>query len=400
MSSVKSKHNEGWSMDKEWRVLLEERFGVDLSMLRIHTNPLAEAAAAALGADAFAVGNSIFFAKDRFRPETPEGLALLAHEVAHVIQQRSYSGAVGDCEREACEAGLAVARGARWQVTESDRFGTVRCAAAIKPGSADIKIDKQHPAVAKPRVEHGKVLFYCSKPIRAEGSVVLTGAQPAAGWKLGFLQAEWADTNWLYYRGQSNADGSVLLQRSRNPARPIRVCRDVQPETDIFYTDATDLGTVSPGDAFPLTLKTTHFDNPDDKGPAMVLNTKTGKNNYLREAQLEFLFCTVLAALDPAGTYHQLKSFYWNVRWQATFQPANFADPLGDWHVAPVPGGQGQAVGGVIVGEPTDKRFNKVLTDPKIRGCNALVPLYTTKLTPPHPCWRESDKWESFDITR
>ena len=385
-----------------WRNLLERRFESDLSSVEIVTGPAAETAARVLNADAFASGNQIYFAAGRFRPDTGWGLELLAHEVAHVLQQREQTKAPGnalDCEKEAREAGLAIRGGAKWQVSEADVFGAVRCAATIKPGSAHIHVTT-YPAVSKPTVDHGQVHFKCSSKINAEGSIILIGSQPAVGWKLGFLQAEWADTNWLYYRGQSDADGSVFLQRSRGVTRPIRVCRDVEPETDVFYTDADKLATVSAGDAFPLTLNVKHSDNPKDAGPAVVLNTKTGKNNFLREAQLEFLFCTVLCAQDPEGKYHQLKSFYWNVRWQAVFQPTDFANPSGHWHVTPVTAGQGQATGGVIDGEPTDKKFNKVLLNSSVRGCNAMVPLYTTQLTPGTPNWRESTKWESFDVTR
>jgi hypothetical protein len=270
-------------------------------------------------------------------------------------------------------------------------------AAALKPGSSHITLGA-YPRVSLPSVKLGDALFECSK-IETTGSAVLTGSQPAAGWQLGFIQVEWLDTSWLYYRGRQNSHGSIFFQRSRPPTRPIKACRDVDPETEIFYDPPT---TVTAADGFPKTLTIHHYDKPGDTAKAVVKNSLTGEDNFIREAQLGFLFCTVLTARDPAGSYHHLKSFYWNVRWQARFQPHNFNSPLLGWSVMVVSGGQGSARSGVIEGSPTDPRFKDILTDRTVRGCNALIPLYSP---PPdgviavgNPNRRESRVWEDFDV--
>ena len=269
--------------------------------------------------------------------------------------------------------------------------------AVLKPGSSLITPGK-FPKASRPTVTGGRAHFNCSE-ITATGSVTLIGSQPAAGWALGFIQVEWVDTNWLYYRGRLDNHGSIFFQRSRAPARPIRACRDVDPETDIFYDTPA---TVIPSDSFPKTLNVDHSDEPGDSAAAVVTNSLTGEDNFIREAQLEFLFCTVLTALDPAGNYHHLKSFYWNVRWQARFLPHDFTNPLGAWYVTPIAEGQGSARSHVIEGEPTDKRFKDILTDGSVRGCNALVPLYAPPpngvLPVGHPNRRESSIWQSFNI--
>ena len=66
------------------RADMEERFGVDLSAVRITTGADAPRR---LGARAFALGASITFAPGEYAPDTPEGRRLLAHELAHVVQQ-------------------------------------------------------------------------------------------------------------------------------------------------------------------------------------------------------------------------------------------------------------------------------------------------------------------------
>jgi len=66
---------------------LADGSGVDFSAVRLHPTG-AERACRALGARAFTVGSDIYFGAGAFAPHTPEGLRILAHEVAHVVQQR------------------------------------------------------------------------------------------------------------------------------------------------------------------------------------------------------------------------------------------------------------------------------------------------------------------------
>jgi Domain of unknown function (DUF4157) len=54
--------------------------------VRIHTDSASAAAARAVDATAFTVGSDIFFGAGRFRPGTPDGDRLLAHELTHVVQ--------------------------------------------------------------------------------------------------------------------------------------------------------------------------------------------------------------------------------------------------------------------------------------------------------------------------
>ncbi|WP_198433070.1 DUF4157 domain-containing protein [Burkholderia ubonensis] len=62
-------------------------FAADFSRVRVHAGPAATAAARALRARAFAFGDDIAFDDGAYQPDTPSGLWLLAHEVAHVAQR-------------------------------------------------------------------------------------------------------------------------------------------------------------------------------------------------------------------------------------------------------------------------------------------------------------------------
>lgn len=66
---------------------MEPRLGHDFSSVAIHDGPAAAKAAAALDARAFTVGRDIVFGARQYAPETREGRRLIAHELAHVVQQ-------------------------------------------------------------------------------------------------------------------------------------------------------------------------------------------------------------------------------------------------------------------------------------------------------------------------
>jgi hypothetical protein len=76
---------------------------VDFSAIRLHYRGVDEVCRA-FGAAALTVGSDIYFRQEAFAPHTTEGLRLLAHEVAHVVQQRR--GAVAAPQ---AAGGLAVA---------------------------------------------------------------------------------------------------------------------------------------------------------------------------------------------------------------------------------------------------------------------------------------------------
>lgn len=67
---------------------LGTRLGRDFGNVRVHHNPAAAVLAVSLGAHAFTVGEHIAFAPGRYQPETAGSRRLIAHELAHVIQQR------------------------------------------------------------------------------------------------------------------------------------------------------------------------------------------------------------------------------------------------------------------------------------------------------------------------
>lgn len=83
-------------LDPVTRADMELRFGHRFDGVRIHCDDRADMSATALGARAFTVRNDIVFASGAYAPRTAAGRHLLAHELAHVIQQRDASGTVAE----------------------------------------------------------------------------------------------------------------------------------------------------------------------------------------------------------------------------------------------------------------------------------------------------------------
>lgn len=81
----------GRPLSKEQRSYFEPRFGKDLSHVNLHTHDQAAAGAEQINARAYAVQNNIGFASGEYRPDTPRGKHLMAHEIAHTLQQQDGS---------------------------------------------------------------------------------------------------------------------------------------------------------------------------------------------------------------------------------------------------------------------------------------------------------------------
>jgi len=275
-------------------------------------------------------------------------------------------------------------------------------AVSIVPNSASCRVT-QRPTVGAPVFANPDVSFPNGKQILATGSVKfnIDPGDSTGGWFLGWLQAQWIETNWGAYLGAANSDGSCFFQRARPPARPAQGCRDTfGPVTQIFYgiepqrRASIPAGPFQPG--HPVLISTHFNDGPADNYPMRVTNSATHKDNLLSEVQLEFHFCTVLVVRDPAGVFTQLKHFYWNVHWQYRFHPGGFPMTTANTRVIPVANGVSANVSPVYDGRVTDKRFVTLLTSThETKSCNDMAGDETNS-----PNIRVSSKWSEFDVRR
>ena len=100
----------GRPLDPGVRGDMEQRLGHDFGDVRVHDDGAAAASAQAVNAHAYTVGSNIVFQRDRYDPGSQEGRTTLAHELTHVVQQRS-----GPVDGTAAPGGIKVS-------DPSDRF--------------------------------------------------------------------------------------------------------------------------------------------------------------------------------------------------------------------------------------------------------------------------------------
>lgn len=95
----------GSAMDGATRAFMEMRFGYDFGRVRIHHDDEAAASARDVSANAYTVGSSIVFDRGKYAPSSNAGRRLLAHELAHVVQQSQGAAVVSEPLRLQRQAG-------------------------------------------------------------------------------------------------------------------------------------------------------------------------------------------------------------------------------------------------------------------------------------------------------
>lgn len=126
---------------------MENSFGQSFQGVRVHTGGAADSVAREHHAEALTVGSNIAFGAGRYRPETPTGQHLIAHELAHVVQQGTHGGGAarpqarsivsvpGEPAEVAAEhAAYRAVRGERVQVSsDTSLVGRLMCRALSGP---------------------------------------------------------------------------------------------------------------------------------------------------------------------------------------------------------------------------------------------------------------------------
>ena len=156
-SAVRSRLGGGRSLDGGLRTRMESAFGVGFSGVRVHTDSTAGSLANDMNARAFTLGRDVAFGSGEYRPGTPAGDALIAHELAHVVQQgageaaapqpKGVNPASSSLELDADNAAVA-ATASIWG----------RAVAGVQGLTAD----------AMPRLRSGLQLQRCSKKTKPE----------------------------------------------------------------------------------------------------------------------------------------------------------------------------------------------------------------------------------------
>lgn len=148
---------------------MESRFEFDFSQVRIHANPRAADSAAALNARAYTVGTDIVFGRDQYSPASPAGRKLVAHELAHVVQQRGKTSGAPRAistagEQEAASASEAVTTGCPVRVGPTSVPGVQRETQTFDQAKRSVieELHRSMPAAILP------MLDFMDAPIRAQ----------------------------------------------------------------------------------------------------------------------------------------------------------------------------------------------------------------------------------------
>ncbi|MCU1566704.1 MAG: hypothetical protein JWQ56_1641 [Pseudarthrobacter sp.] len=114
----------GQPLEEPVRADMEGRLGYSFSDVRVHTGEAAHNSAASVNAHAYTVGSNIVFQRDKYDPGSDAGKTMIAHELTHVVQQRS-----GPVDGTATGSGVRVS-------DPSDRFEREAAATAERAMSA------------------------------------------------------------------------------------------------------------------------------------------------------------------------------------------------------------------------------------------------------------------------
>jgi hypothetical protein len=192
----------GVALEPGFRASIEGRLAYDFGDVRVHTGQTAADSARQVDARAFTVGRDIVLGPGAPSPGTPEGQRLLAHELAHVVQQdadttvagRAVAGA--DAEREADAAATAVTRGRAYAVRGRTGVTLARQPAKTPDQELDDELrkfardpkslDPTHPDYAFTLQDYGFKLTHDAMTLRPEPK----DPKAKAEWRKRFVKSE------------------------------------------------------------------------------------------------------------------------------------------------------------------------------------------------------------------
>ena len=86
---INSQRGGGQALDSGMQAQMSAATGQDFSGVKVHTDAESQSLSQQLEAKAFTTGQDIFFNEGTYQPGSSSGQELLAHELTHVVQQRS-----------------------------------------------------------------------------------------------------------------------------------------------------------------------------------------------------------------------------------------------------------------------------------------------------------------------
>ncbi len=231
----------GASLPRPVQAKMERSFGADFDGVSVHVDGQAEQ----IGARAFASGESLHFAAGAYAPESQEGQVLIAHELTHVMQQRS-GRARGPAdkggsllvdpalEREADELGARAARGERVEIA-----GGAAASAGVVQGKD--AAPEEEPAEGEEAGDEGGPVTLddiCGEGFEEDVLLHVDDVNTAAG-KAEASIAAWEPADRAELQG--HVDGADALARSLEAAADALVASAKRKDGAIEWDKAKEL---------------------------------------------------------------------------------------------------------------------------------------------------------------
>ena len=333
---------------------MEDRFAASLTDVRIVLGAQAASLCLAIGARACAIGDAIYFGDGAWNPESEDGVKLVAHELAHVLQQR---GAPSHCatdirigdpadplEAEAERMVEAVLAGRRAPRATPDASGALRRALGFDPKTVRITVDTQGsaPGVSVTTTPHPLCFMHLTRgaqeflaphrgvTARSASAINITGQIEGfhdnvndfpfefSGWRFRMRQITCINEMNALYVGAGPSDGGHQYDMTMPPLAPTfamnRYTSDAVQSSLPFMNKTEEMSFVLPGGK--LHISNDMDDHPKWGLPLARLNHSANRNDLLFEAERDQEFVSALIAISPQQTVTTLAHVAWRVNWK------------------------------------------------------------------------------------
>jgi len=209
----------GQPLDSSARAFMQPRFGRDFGDVRVHTGPKASDSARAVNALAYTVGPNIVFAAGQYNPATQEGRRLLAHELAHTVQQAGAgSGPISGISQPGDASEIEAERVAD-SVMRKEELGSARVSFNIHEESPEDEDEEERTPLQSSVKKEAVIPGYDEDKLKTEADRVactrrITSA-PGAAPVLARVVITWAAAN---YSSNNNNAASTCVDQAFVPA--------------------------------------------------------------------------------------------------------------------------------------------------------------------------------------
>ncbi|HXP88277.1 MAG TPA: DUF4157 domain-containing protein [Bryobacteraceae bacterium] len=397
----------GRPLDPAVRAFFEPRFGCDLGRVRVHTGRDAVEAAAVLDARAFTVGWDVVFGDGEYCPDRASGKWLLAHELAHAVQQRGRVAELPErvgrpddpMEFEADAAAATVLAGLGVPSLSPDPGLALRRAINIKTATAgiDVVAGQAAPDVALIPGSVGPVAVcnltrnFNSDPTLVDWAFNLIGhvkvdlgpTDDLSTHTFGYVQYMRHNFLGIFYAGRVPREGRIgmlldpvighdyMLDCSPSTTRPFMW----PPGNNSQFNSGEE--TANMGDHPVLSVR------------QKEQNVTTGVENFLFHMIDDREAWSIFTVQNPAGAFQHLAHVRWTLRYEFKFKWKN-GTPLKENKST-------FSMGTPVLGAPNDKDLQPILaavsaSQTPIANEKAKEAMRTVRV-PPNPNRSDNAGW-------